>query len=490
MRDVYSKADHVFVWLGEEDGTIALAISSIHAIVAQCKEETQNFVKLVDIIWADKTYTYSDAGLPSVCDWEALYSFFSSPWHTRLWPIQEVCLAKEAICHRGQHTILWSKIALAARWMYHRKYWTIGNQRCRGLDCAAEVYHSSGGPNGLYEHLQLCPYFDATDPRDKIFGLLGLRPPSSPGAEGQSFAIVPNYQRMSLKDVYAAAARVAIAEGSFVVLKRATFLLPPPLDIPYPDTLQIGSFPSWVPRLDGSWDARRGSPMPIIARAGKSAGGDFRLRPVSLPDDADVLLLRGLVVTKVARTSKPLSYEVLDDPAEAANVIRHAWAIATEQYSASYDARGALIMFIFTLTSAGRNANGQMIYGDLAHEQRFAAFMLNHGGLDTQVDKVLSGFVADHDPKEFLGSLVETTMNRCYIIGNSGEQALGPIGVQVDDILVIILGADVPFILRPVENKWRLIGDAYVHGIMEGEYIEMMNIRGILDKNVLQFATI
>ncbi|KAL2673872.1 hypothetical protein Neosp_012316 [[Neocosmospora] mangrovei] len=80
MRDVYSKSSHVFVRLGHEDTRTMAAIRSIEAIVTQCREETQDLSRLNGAIWYDNNYTYSDADLPSACDCDALYSFFTSPW--------------------------------------------------------------------------------------------------------------------------------------------------------------------------------------------------------------------------------------------------------------------------------------------------------------------------------------------------------------------------------------------------------------------------
>lgn len=40
---------------------------------------------------------------------------------------------------------------------------------------------------------------------------------------------------------------------------------------------------------------------------------------------------------------------------------------------------------------------------------------------------------------------------------------------QVGDSIVLLAGASVPIILRPCEGGYRVIGVAYVHGIMDGE---------------------
>jgi hypothetical protein len=54
-----------------------------------------------------------------------------------------------------------------------------------------------------------------------------------------------------------------------------------------------------------------------------------------------------------------------------------------------------------------------------------------------------------------------------------GYIGLGPPQVQQDDIIAILYGANVPFLLRPCgDNRHELVGEAYVHGIMYGEYLE------------------
>ena len=43
----------------------------------------------------------------------------------------------------------------------------------------------------------------------------------------------------------------------------------------------------------------------------------------------------------------------------------------------------------------------------------------------------------------------------------------------VGDVVCIFHGAEVPFVLRPEANdRYRLLGEAYVHGIMDGEFMD------------------
>jgi hypothetical protein len=60
-------------------------------------------------------------------------------------------------------------------------------------------------------------------------------------------------------------------------------------------------------------------------------------------------------------------------------------------------------------------------------------------------------------------------------ITNTDLFAMVPIGSQQGDVVAVLSGGKVPFVLRPVqreafqETQYRFIGGAYVHGCMDGE---------------------
>ena len=61
----------------------------------------------------------------------------------------------------------------------------------------------------------------------------------------------------------------------------------------------------------------------------------------------------------------------------------------------------------------------------------------------------------------------------------SGFLGLGPTGVRGGDVVAVLLGCGVPLVLRPegggagggraVGHKYRVVGECYVHGLMDGE---------------------
>jgi hypothetical protein len=77
-------------------------------------------------------------------------------------------------------------------------------------------------------------------------------------------------------------------------------------------------------------------------------------------------------------------------------------------------------------------------------------------------------------------------LGRSLVITEKGYYGLAPRLTQPGDKCCLLLGADVPFILRPhgTETSFRLLGEAYVHGIMEGQ------VKGMLKQGALTEETL
>jgi hypothetical protein len=60
----------------------------------------------------------------------------------------------------------------------------------------------------------------------------------------------------------------------------------------------------------------------------------------------------------------------------------------------------------------------------------------------------------------------------------NGYMGWAPAGAQKGDIVCIFLGGDVPFIIRPLsDGHYHLLGDCYIHGIMEGQAMEWSHVK-------------
>ncbi|OTB05566.1 hypothetical protein M426DRAFT_319828 [Hypoxylon sp. CI-4A] len=65
--------------------------------------------------------------------------------------------------------------------------------------------------------------------------------------------------------------------------------------------------------------------------------------------------------------------------------------------------------------------------------------------------------------------------NRRFARTRKGYYVLGPAVMEEGDIVCVLFGGKMPFCLRPVgEQRYLLVGECYVHGLMEGEAMDMM----------------
>ena len=80
--------------------------------------------------------------------------------------------------------------------------------------------------------------------------------------------------------------------------------------------------------------------------------------------------------------------------------------------------------------------------------------------------------------KPYLDASDAATSARSTFATRYGFVGLGPPNIQNGDSVVILFGADVPFILRQEGDHYKLVGDCYVHGIMQGELINLLDRNG------------
>jgi len=86
-----------------------------------------------------------------------------------------------------------------------------------------------------------------------------------------------------------------------------------------------------------------------------------------------------------------------------------------------------------------------------------------------------AGLASDYeDSAEYHDNLMalatHTAGNRRLFLDCDGFLGMAPPTAQTGDVIVIFLGAQVPFLIRPhPTGGFRLAGECYVHGIMNGE---------------------
>jgi hypothetical protein len=112
--------------------------------------------------------------------WDFMAMLFRSTWFERKWVIQEVALSQSAVVMWGNCRISWAWIGLAAAVLRTQRSNIVHNFNMNGVYNAYLMLRLS--PHGDFpainlsflQLLRLTSGFKSTDPRDRIFALLGL----------------------------------------------------------------------------------------------------------------------------------------------------------------------------------------------------------------------------------------------------------------------------------------------------------------------------
>jgi hypothetical protein len=75
---------------------------------------------------------------------------------------------------------------------------------------------------------------------------------------------------------------------------------------------------------------------------------------------------------------------------------------------------------------------------------------------------------------------LNATIDRYFFETVAGWTGLGPLQMREDDMVCLFLGGRVPFVIRATEVKgeFELVGESYVHGLMDGEGMRMLDEDG------------
>ena len=73
------------------------------------------------------------------------------------------------------------------------------------------------------------------------------------------------------------------------------------------------------------------------------------------------------------------------------------------------------------------------------------------------------------DAKRYHTPAKYAATNRKFVFTGKEYSGLGPMAMEVGDVVAVLFGGHVPYVLRRAEGMYRLIGGCYVHGIMHGE---------------------
>ncbi|KAK3695771.1 heterokaryon incompatibility protein-domain-containing protein [Podospora appendiculata] len=451
----------------------------------------------------------------------SIQALLKRPWFQRVWVIQEVALASKVTILCGYESINWWVFQVGAQMaVLHGRAVGVGaepgfvtsafiNQTHQRAFRSVEERHKADDDFRLLDVLQMFRRQKATDPRDKVYGLLTL-------AEEPDFEVTPDYDD-TVEDVYR-----ELAIRSLLVSRSLDIL-----SVPRLRGGRLTDLHSWVP----DWSDERLLPRPlngypdfVIDDSGRRrvfrASLDSELELETMSTD-EPLLLKGRDFDGIAELGRPLFPDMSAmDPIALGKVIRLAvqsldpeklvemlvghctkglqlWETAMEwrqlalhpNGNSAYDASNEDTETIFCKTLQATVYLGSEEEAKERHEEFFR-------DVEARRDRcqALLSMVRPDDPWGSAKAILESatklngeeavwTQFLCadavleraamHRLGRTGKGylALLPFDAEKEDRIVLLQGGKTPYVVRPrrAEARWEFIGDCYVHGIMDGE---------------------
>ncbi|KAK3941792.1 heterokaryon incompatibility protein 6, OR allele [Diplogelasinospora grovesii] len=503
MGDIYRSASRTIVWLGDATKESAEAFAMIKSLGDEAIELKESpgvairpgngptFQKFKNDAFFEK-------------------AIMARAWWRRVWTAQELLLAKNAIIVNGRFQVDWDFFCAAA---YHGAALEIWNALYFGNTVESEIegFYAIQAMKNLPKLETLADELlafliharqrNATDPRDKIFAVLGLVSGSP-----QNIGIKPDY-RSSVGEVYCEATRRLIASSGNIDV----------LGVCFPFKAQkISDLPSWV----ADWSSTDNIARPLMndAKGTRRATHASRKATAKPRWDADgkTLIIEGHAVDTVTRLSSvqheidesawdmdDISFDD-DDDQTLSEILRDLRTMAGRFYENLTSVVPHLATFVewerFAMGLKPTNPDPKTAEPMAIFCQTLCAGTLAPGGFGeteslfrTWMDSLapirnLKQWKVDRAkrifrPLGFLGYLKSTWQTYgefpAYIT-HTTERRLGgtekgylcllPKATEVGDQLTILKGGRVPVILRPRgDGTMEFIGEAYVHGIMDGE---------------------
>ena len=364
MGLVYSHATNTVIWLGEESN------DNPH-LAFETMQDVHSRVQLVD-----QEITPSDfkrLSLPGVRDqaWWHIRQVFRRPWLTRVWTIQEALLSVRLIVKCGTVEVQWDDLAA---WCYTLEHsgvmrWVITNT---DIDTQYGVNTptisqlpvlGSSTINTLQQerilrmtHVQRelllnvlvsTRYAQATNPKDKVYGILGL----------VDSKIVPKYSPdVSAREVYHEACSTMLPDQTYRLLSC----------VDHESPLEPSWVPDWsVPRVTAdlgfstkSWNLYRAGGDKFDTVTGKA----YLVGHVQLSDDEKEITVHGKIFDKIATlgcVTTMTSFLDIDDP-KVANRELVTYADIVGAYN-SYPTGATVYDAFWQTLVAGRDSSGNSV---------------------------------------------------------------------------------------------------------------------------------
>lgn len=401
--------------------------------------------------------------------WYALATLTANPWFGRTWVIQEAALAKDPIVLYGRAEFGYRDLITVLGWL-NASPWSIKfglSSLFIHLEWADWRLGAQNPAYGFVDLLSHAALLSCSDPRDKVYAFLGHPLGRSLITNG---LVKPDYQKSS-EQVFLELSQALLQVTGLRVLTT----------VEHTHRTILEDFPSWVTRWDVSLV------MNDIFRVGTVffASAGLTAKPPSLAGNN--LILQGIIVDKVVH-----SFEIYFDHQFESGIMFENTSTGerrileqvleglykVDDKSGTYSPQ--MLAFCSTLVVGGKN-----LETECARRAVCLARVLKDSN---QVTKGSSYTQTDRDDGiMYFNEAKGISLSRTLVVTEKGVYGLAPLITRPGDAACVIVGVDVPFILRPQGDVgvFRLLGESYIHGTMEGQVKGMVERKEVFEQSVV-----
>ncbi|KXX78936.1 Heterokaryon incompatibility protein 6, OR allele [Madurella mycetomatis] len=480
MDQIYSKAQRVITYIGEADSNTRSALELAEKMVklgwtsepalGYCGQERDE--QQCDLLGIGYTPSFEGHPHPAV---KALQSMLNAPWSRRLWIVQESVLNCDMLMMCGPHEMPWT--------MLHDLGFLISEKKLAGVLTLGDLGRPDfdSGINSSWQMIRRMAWFRERfetkrlamidlmhltnkmlcfDPRDRVYALYGVFRAIDASRSGPDVKV--DYNK-TVAQVYTDAARFFLTRsgglGVFATIASES---------------EEPGLPSWVPdwKLAGREDFFRLS----CEQASYGACGRMRIS-AKIDDIAGRITLSGILVDRISYVSGNV---LLSSFNPAKNNRCTLWLkehLDMVRDSDKYNDMDAVDVFWRSLT-----ADAFAVYPPGPDESSVTAlgqllFLMN--GVDMRThgkkERVVIPGVEERDDEynRWISYFPRRAAERVFCMTEEGYCGLLPPRSSVGDYVAVVRGGRVPLVLRGVPGEpFKLLGEAYVHGLMSGEVVE------------------
>ncbi|KAK6956388.1 hypothetical protein Daesc_001665 [Daldinia eschscholtzii] len=494
MDMIYSRAERVIAWLG-------LELSEMPALLM-----VKNFSRDLSLHWDPKKRANSDTNI--VAPLFELLKWLQNTWYNRMWTLQEALLAKSLIYMSGPFVFQHGEIEGVLKSYHRHMHRCCSLSRTTGTEQIANIHNdliaSSQRAHSItllrqQSHqlgfLEIAPRFryrEAKNPRDKVFGVLGLTDDIPKD--------IIDYEK-SVTDIYSLATVECIRRtGNLDILSHILSRLQSTSEYG-PEKIEYG-LPSWVPdwnsrRPSDTWRLDELSKRQKLTKVFSASHTNSTAYPEALNQNR--LCLQGFFCDHVAKYG-----EVKESgPGVKKMEVFHNWRelVKVDQEPEKPYISGSTVFDAYWRTicmniACPMPSSDQPRKADevtrLSHDYWWWITLLrtkyshlsNRGNIE---EKNLLAW------GKFSTHLAIRLSGRKLFISKNGYIGLAPEDALEGDEIWVLDGGRLPLVLRPLGNRsekgseteYTLVGDSYVHGIMDGEFVEASMKRGETPRPVI-----